>query len=369
MKVLVTGHLGYIGVEMVPVLKAAGHEVVGLDTGFYDECDFQSPPDPVASIDVDLRDVTARGSRGLRRRDPPRRALQRPARRPRTRSSPTTSTSHASVRLAEARARRRACRGSSSPRRAASTAPAATTCSTRTPPFNPVTPYGESKVRVEQERRRAGRRRLHPGLPAQRHRLRRRRRRLRADIVRQQPGGARGDDRQGAAAERRHAVASAGARARHLARLRACARRPARRRARPGVQRRPHRRRTYRIRDIANQVAEVVPAARWRSPRAPPPTRRDYRVDFSKIARRSRLPAGSGPCGEGIEQLYGAYKEGAPLERRMAGAPLLPSAHHPGPAKAPSARRRSAPHPRLRVTRGGPRGRPGGRLRSTVKSP
>jgi len=57
-KVLVTGHRGYIGVEMVPALLEAGHEVVGLDTGLYDECDFLSPPDEVPSINVDLRDVT-----------------------------------------------------------------------------------------------------------------------------------------------------------------------------------------------------------------------------------------------------------------------------------------------------------------------
>jgi nucleoside-diphosphate-sugar epimerase len=58
MKVLVTGHRGYIGVEMVPALRLAGHEVIGLDTGLFDECDFLSPPDAVKSLAVDLRDVT-----------------------------------------------------------------------------------------------------------------------------------------------------------------------------------------------------------------------------------------------------------------------------------------------------------------------
>ena len=43
---------------MVPELIAAGHEVVGLDTGLYDACDFVVPPDEVPALDVDLRDVT-----------------------------------------------------------------------------------------------------------------------------------------------------------------------------------------------------------------------------------------------------------------------------------------------------------------------
>lgn len=65
MKVLVTGHRGYIGVEMVPALLAAGHDVVGLDTGLFDECDFLAPPDDVANVNVDLRDVTPRHLEGF----------------------------------------------------------------------------------------------------------------------------------------------------------------------------------------------------------------------------------------------------------------------------------------------------------------
>jgi nucleoside-diphosphate-sugar epimerase len=58
MRLLVTGHLGYIGAEMVPVLLEHGHEVVGLDVGFYDGCDFAIPPIPVPELRVDLRDIT-----------------------------------------------------------------------------------------------------------------------------------------------------------------------------------------------------------------------------------------------------------------------------------------------------------------------
>src|SRR5262245_41594230 len=58
MKVLVTGHRGYIGVEMVSVLRKAGHEVTGLDLGYFDECDFRAPPDDIPSLSTDLRDVT-----------------------------------------------------------------------------------------------------------------------------------------------------------------------------------------------------------------------------------------------------------------------------------------------------------------------
>ncbi len=65
MKVLVTGHLGYIGVEMVSELRRAGHEVVGLDAAFFDQCDFRAPPDEVELVGRDLRDVTPEQLEGV----------------------------------------------------------------------------------------------------------------------------------------------------------------------------------------------------------------------------------------------------------------------------------------------------------------
>ena len=97
MKVLVTGHRGYIGVEMVPALVAAGHDVVGLDIGLYDECDFVARRTTFQSCDIDLRDVDAEHLARLRRRRPPRRALQRSARRPQLRTLTYDINLHASV--------------------------------------------------------------------------------------------------------------------------------------------------------------------------------------------------------------------------------------------------------------------------------
>jgi len=57
MKVLVTGHLGYVGAVTVPLLRERGHEVVGLDSGFFEGCTF-GDPDDVAATSVDLRDVS-----------------------------------------------------------------------------------------------------------------------------------------------------------------------------------------------------------------------------------------------------------------------------------------------------------------------
>jgi nucleoside-diphosphate-sugar epimerase len=65
MKVLVTGHQGYIGSVMVGVLSRAGHDVSGLDSNLYDGCNFGAEGISVPSIQKDVRDVTKEDLRGF----------------------------------------------------------------------------------------------------------------------------------------------------------------------------------------------------------------------------------------------------------------------------------------------------------------
>jgi nucleoside-diphosphate-sugar epimerase len=57
MRVLVTGHHGYIGSILAPALREAGHDVVGLDTFFYRDCDFGNADGLEPALSRDLRDV------------------------------------------------------------------------------------------------------------------------------------------------------------------------------------------------------------------------------------------------------------------------------------------------------------------------
>jgi nucleoside-diphosphate-sugar epimerase len=57
MKVLVTGHNGYIGSVMVPVLRAAGHHVTGLDSFLFEGCTLGQDSAPVPALRKDIRDV------------------------------------------------------------------------------------------------------------------------------------------------------------------------------------------------------------------------------------------------------------------------------------------------------------------------
>jgi nucleoside-diphosphate-sugar epimerase len=57
MRILVTGHRGYIGCVMMPMLQAAGHEVVGLDSDLFEQCTFGVGLPDVVSMRKDLREV------------------------------------------------------------------------------------------------------------------------------------------------------------------------------------------------------------------------------------------------------------------------------------------------------------------------
>lgn len=149
MKVLVTGHRGYIGVEMVPELIKAGHEVVGLDTGLFDECDFLAPPDDVPGLRVDLRDVTPAHLRGFDAVI----HLAALSNDPLGDLNPAITydiNQHASVRLARA-AKEAGVRRFLFSSSCSLYGSGGDDILDETAAFYPVTAYGESKVRVEQE--------------------------------------------------------------------------------------------------------------------------------------------------------------------------------------------------------------------------
>ena len=68
MRILMTGHRGYIGTLAVPLFLDAGHEVVGMDTDLYRACTFGSdigPAGRIACIEKDVRDATVDDCRGF----------------------------------------------------------------------------------------------------------------------------------------------------------------------------------------------------------------------------------------------------------------------------------------------------------------
>jgi nucleoside-diphosphate-sugar epimerase len=59
MRILITGNQGYLGTVMTEVLSAEGHEITGLDNGYFAECVMGAAPSDPPTLTKDLRDVTA----------------------------------------------------------------------------------------------------------------------------------------------------------------------------------------------------------------------------------------------------------------------------------------------------------------------
>lgn len=66
LRLLVTGHRGYVGSILVPMLEGLGHEVVGVDSDLYAGCDFgPRTADRVPLVAADVRDLRVSDLRGV----------------------------------------------------------------------------------------------------------------------------------------------------------------------------------------------------------------------------------------------------------------------------------------------------------------
>jgi nucleoside-diphosphate-sugar epimerase len=292
---------------MVPFLQAAGHAVTGLDTYFFDECGFGPRVADVPSLRTDLRDVTPEHLRGFDAVIHLAALCNDPLGNMNPES--TYAINHlASVRLAEATRR------AGVPRWLF-----ASSCSlyglagdemlTEEAGFNPITPYGESKIRTEQDVARLADERFSPtflrnatayGVSP----------RLRADIVVNNLVAY-------AVTSGDVLIQSDGSPWRPLVHIEDIAR------AFLAVLEAPREvvhnqafnvgrnEDNLRVREIADLVKSVVPGCRVRYAEGGGPDPRCYRVDCSKIVRKVPGFRPQWTVRQGVEQLYAAYKAAA----------------------------------------------------------
>ena len=306
MRVLVTGHDGYIGAVLVPMLRDAGHQVVGMDNYLFESCVFG----PVGTLDVpslrtDIRDVQAADLEGF----DAILHLAALSNDPLGDLNPECTydiNHHASVRLA------RLAKEAGVPRFLFSSS-----CSLygvsdgeamlkEDAPFNPVTAYGASKIRVEQDVVQLADEHFSPtflrnatayGVSPK----------LRADVVVNNLVGL-------AYTTGEVLISSDGTPWRPLVHVEDISR------AFLAVLHAPRERvhseafnigkteENYQIRDVAQMVEDVVPGAKVKYAEGGGPDPRCYRVDCGKIARALPEFMPQWTVQRGVEQLYHAYK-------------------------------------------------------------